>query len=66
MPDSLRFHFGVSQVSASTTVFQARGKVIYSDPNTGSGVEFRGVESRYQVVLEWLLEAKGINKSDEH
>jgi hypothetical protein len=39
---------------------------IYSDPNTGSGVEFQGVESRYQAVLEWLLEAKDIDKLDEH
>jgi hypothetical protein len=61
MPDSLHFHFGVNQVSAGTTVFQARGKVIYSDPNTGSGVE-----SRYQAVLEeWLLEAKDINRLTE-
>ena len=56
----------MSQVSAGTTVFQVRGKVVYTDPNTASGVEFRGVESRYQAVLEWLLETKGINKSDEH
>ena len=54
------------KVSAGKTVFQARGRVIYSDPNTGSGVEFQGVEPHYQAVLEeWLLEAKDINKLDE-
>ena len=51
------------KVSAGKTVFQARGVVIYSDPNTGSGVEFQGVEPPCQAVLEeWLLEAKDIDK----
>jgi PilZ domain len=50
------------KVSAGKTVFQARGLVIYSDPNAGSGVEFQGVEPRYQTVLEeWLLEARDMN-----
>jgi PilZ domain len=50
------------KVSAGTTFFQARGRVIYSDPNAGSGVEFQDVEPRYQSILEeWLLEAKDIN-----
>jgi hypothetical protein len=44
-------------------LFSRRVANIYSDPNTGSGDEFRGVESRYQAVLEeWPLEAKDINK----
>jgi hypothetical protein len=48
-------------------LFSRRVANIYSDPNTGSGVEFQGVESRYQAVLEeCLLEAKDINKLDEH
>jgi hypothetical protein len=51
------------KVSAGKAGFQARGRVIYSDPNTGSGVEFQGVEPHYQAVLEeWLLEAKDIDK----
>lgn len=54
------------RISAGKTDFQARGRVIYSDPNTGSGVEFQGVEPRHRAVLEeWLLEAKDINKLDE-
>ena len=31
------------KISAGKTVFQARGRVIYSDANSGSGVEFQGV-----------------------
>lgn len=51
------------KVSAGKTVFQARGQVIYSDPNEGSGVEFQQVEPAYQAILEeWLLEAKDVNK----
>lgn len=50
------------KVSAGATAFQARGRVVYSDPNSGSGVEFQGVEPRHQAVLEeWLLEAQDIN-----
>jgi PilZ domain-containing protein len=50
------------KVSAGTTAFQARGRVIYSEPNAGSGVEFQDVEPRFQAILEeWLLEAKDIN-----
>jgi hypothetical protein len=51
------------RVSAGKAGFQARGRVIYLDPNTGSGVEFQGVEPHYQAILEeWLLEAKDIDK----
>lgn len=54
------------KVSAGKTDFQAHGRVIYSDPNTGSGVEFQSVEPRYQAILEeWLLEAQDINKMHE-
>jgi hypothetical protein len=53
------------KVSAGKAAFQARGRVIYSDPNTGSGVEFQGVEPHYQAILEeWLVEAKDMNKTD--
>jgi hypothetical protein len=53
------------KVAAGKAVFQARGRVIYSDPHIGSGVEFQGVESPYQAVLEeWLLEAQDVNKVD--
>lgn len=51
------------KVSAGKIDFQARGRVIYSDPNAGSGVEFQSVEPRYQAVLEeWLLEAQDIDR----
>ena len=54
------------KIAAGKAGFQARGRVIYSDPNTGSGVEFQGVEPHYQAVLEeWLLEAKGIDEIDK-
>ena len=54
------------RVSAGKAGFQARGRVIYSDPNKGSGVEFQGVEPHYQAILEeWLLEAKGIDQIDK-
>jgi hypothetical protein len=54
------------KVSAGKTVFQARGRVIYSDANIGSGVEFQGVEPSYQTVLEeWLLEAQDVDKMGE-
>jgi hypothetical protein len=53
------------KVTAGKTVFQARGTVIYSDPNIGSGIEFQGVAQPYQAVLkEWLLEAQDINQVD--
>jgi len=51
------------KISAGKTGFQARGVVIYSEVNAGSGVEFQGVESHYQAILEeWLLEARGIDE----
>jgi hypothetical protein len=52
--------------AAGQAGFQARGRVIYSDPNSGSGVEFQGVEPRYQAILEeWLLEAQGMDHIDK-
>jgi hypothetical protein len=54
------------KISAGKAGFQARGRVIYSEPNTGSGVEFQGVEPRYQAILEeWLLEARGMDHIDQ-
>ena len=54
------------KVSAGTALFQARGRVVYSDRNAGSGVEFQDVEPHYQAVLkEWLMEAQEINKIEE-
>src|SRR5215467_1319755 len=54
------------RVTAGKTVFQARGRVIYSDVNAGSGVEFQHVERNSQAVLEsWLLEAQDVNNQEE-
>jgi PilZ domain len=54
------------KLRAGTALFQARGRVVYSDRNAGSGVEFQDVEPRYQAVLEeWLMEAQEINKIQE-
>ena len=54
------------KIAAGKAGFQARGRVIYSDPNSGSGVEFQGVEPRYQAILEeWLLEAQGMDHIDK-
>jgi PilZ domain len=41
-----------------STVFQTNGRVIYSQPNIGAGVEFLHVEPQYLAMLEhWLEEA---------
>src|SRR5215467_9099197 len=54
------------KVTAGKAVFQARGRVIYSDANAGSGVEFQGIEPDSQAVLEtWLLEAQDVNDSED-
>ena len=54
------------KIAAGKAGFQARGRVIYSEPNKGSGVEFQGVEPLYQSILEeWLLEATGMDHIDQ-
>ena len=54
------------KISAGKAGFQARGRVIYSEVNAGSGVEFQGVEPHNQAILEeWLLEASGIDQIDK-
>ena len=54
------------KIAAGKAGFQARGRVIYSDPNSGSGVEFQGVEPGHQAILEeWLLEAQGMDHIDQ-
>jgi PilZ domain len=53
------------RVSAGTTVFNARGKVVNAQAGHGVGVEFQEIEPRYLAVLEeWLLEAKDLNTTD--
>ena len=45
------------KVTAGKTVFQARGRVVYSDRNNGSGVEFEGIAQPYRAALqEWLTQ----------
>ena len=43
------------KVTAGKAVFQARGRIVYSDRNNGSGVEFEGVAQPYREVLgDWI------------
>lgn len=45
----------VIKVTAGKAVFQARGRIVYSDRNHGSGVEFEGVAQPYRDVLkDWI------------
>ena len=54
------------KVAAGKAIFQARGRVVYSDHNNGSGVEFQGVAQPYRAVLkEWLTDAPPANGSDK-
>jgi hypothetical protein len=46
------------KISAGDAFFQARSKIVYSQPNMGAGVVFLETEPEYQPVLErWLDEA---------
>ena len=46
------------KISAGDAFFEARSKIIYSQPNMGAGVAFLETEPRFQPVLErWLDEA---------
>jgi hypothetical protein len=54
------------RISTGNSVFQAHGKVIYSQANSGAGVEFQQIEQLYQTVLEeWLQEAESLNTPDQ-
>src|ERR1700719_256402 len=48
----------IIRISAGKSVFQAFGKVVYSQPSGGVGVEFQQIEPYATVLAEWLLEAK--------
>jgi hypothetical protein len=55
------------KVTAGKTVFQARGRVVYSDRNNGSGVEFEGIAQPYRAVLQkWLTQHEITPRSDEN
>ncbi len=46
------------KISAGDAYFQAKSKIVYSQPNMGAGVAFLEVEPQYQPVLQrWLDEA---------
>lgn len=46
------------KIWAGETLFASKGRIIYAQPNMGSGVVFLEVEPQYQPVLEhWLEEA---------
>jgi PilZ domain len=46
------------KISAGDAYFQAKSKIVYSQPNMGAGVAFLEVEAQYQPVLQrWLDEA---------
>ena len=50
----------VIKVTAGKAVFQARGRIVYSDRNNGSGVEFEGVAQPYREVLkDWIAHDTG-------
>lgn len=54
------------RVAAGKKIFQARARVVYSDHDNGSGVEFQGVAQPYRAVLkEWLTDARPANGSDK-
>jgi hypothetical protein len=46
------------KIWAADTVFQTKGRIIYSQPNMGAGVVFLDVEPKYLPILQhWLEEA---------
>ena len=48
------------KVTAGKAVFKARGRIVYSDRNNGSGVEFEGVAQPYRAVLKnWMAHDQG-------
>ena len=52
------------KISAGDAFFQAKSKIVYSQPNMGAGVVFLETEPEYQPVLErWLDEAARSNQA---
>lgn len=51
------------KISAGDTVFQAKAKIIYVQPNLGAGVSFLEIATESEVILQgWLAQAK----QDQH
>jgi hypothetical protein len=47
------------KISAGDMFFQAKSKIVYSQPNMGAGVAFLAVEAPYQPILDrWLDDAE--------
>jgi len=47
------------KISAGEMYFEAKAKIVYSQPNMGAGLAFSGVEQQYQPILErWLGDAE--------
>lgn len=52
------------KISAGDSFFQAKSKIVYSQPNMGAGVTFLETEPEYQPVLErWLDEAGKVQQN---
>jgi hypothetical protein len=46
------------KIWAGDTLFTAKGRIVYAQPNMGAGVAFEDVEQQYQSVLEhWIEQA---------
>jgi len=46
------------KISAGDAYFEAKSKIVYSQPNMGAGVGFLEIQQQFQPVLErWLDEA---------
>jgi PilZ domain len=55
--------FVLVKIAAGDTVFQARAKIVYVQPNLGAGVAFLEIEPENQTILQrWLEQAK----QDQH
>ena len=51
------------KISAGDTVFQAKAKIIYVQPNLGAGVSFLEIAPESEAILQgWLAQAK----QDQH
>ena len=44
------------KIWAADTVFQTRGRIIYSQPNMGAGVVFMDLDPKYLPILQHWLE----------
>ena len=53
----------IVKISAGDTIFQAKSKIVYVQPNLGAGVTFLEVTPENEAILQrWLAQAK----QDQH